>query len=148
MLQRCGLVIGLLMAASPVMAQDEVIKDLTTAEFEQFLRDDLQKTFEKAVRKGFVDYDIKDTPYFAVLNPGAKFILFQVRVPDAKANLDQLNAWNRAAVYSRVYLADKELIFEVPLGFAAGTTRAIMRNYYTQMEREFDSFKKALTKDQ
>lgn len=144
MLKHTAVTLALMMVPTLAAAQDGLIRDFRPADFEQVIRDDFQKEFAKKQTKNGIEYDIKDTPYFAFFNPGGKFLLFLVRAGSQVANLEKLNNWNRDAVYSRAYISGDQLIFEVPLGFSAGTSREIVRAYYANFEREFEAFKKAI----
>jgi hypothetical protein len=143
MLRKTGLLVGLLLIPGLSLAAGGGDK-FTPADFEKILKNDLNKEFAKKQGKDGVLYDIKDTPYYALFQAKGKFLLFFVRGPVKGVSLQQLNDWNRKAVFSRAYLTGKVLTFEVPLSFAAGTTPAMVRNYYQFLEKEWGEFKDTL----
>jgi hypothetical protein len=143
MLQRSTLVVALFLLPTLAQAQDAMIRDFRPADFEQILKEVLRKDFDKTQGKNGFEYDIKETPYYAMFNPTGKFLLFFVRANNQGLTPEQLNNWNRDAIYSRAYTSGNNLIFEVPLGFSAGTSREIVRAYYLAFEKEYEVFRKA-----
>ncbi len=133
-----------LLVPALALAQDGLVRDFKPADFERIIKEDFRKEFDKKQGKIGFEYDIKDTDYYALFNPGEKFLLFFVRAPGQGVTLEQLNTWNRDAIFSRAYLAGNTMIFEVPLSFAAGTSRDIVKSYYAGFEKEYEAFKKAL----
>ncbi len=143
MLRKTGLLFGLLLVPGLALAGGGGGR-FTPADFEKILKDDLRKDFAKKVGADAVLYDIKDTPYFALYHAKGKFLMFFVEAPARGVTLQQVNAWNDKAVFSRAYLTAKALRFEVPLSFAAGATPAMVRNYYQFLDKEWNAFKDSL----
>jgi len=137
MLKRTGLMLlGLLLVPTVALGQDRLIKNFSPADLERIIENDLQKEFAKDEQQAGILYDIKGTPYFAFFNSSKRFINFYGRMPANNVTLEQVNAWNRGALFSRAYLQNNNLVLEVPLSFAAGTNRDIVLNYYGFLERE------------
>ena len=69
------------------------------------------------------------------------YLLFVTRLNAAGIELKKVNEWNQGAIFSRAYITGNTLIFEVPLSFAAGVTKEIVKHYYNKFEEEFGNFK-------
>jgi hypothetical protein len=145
MLKQSGFVLALLLVPGFALAQEGFHKNFSAADFEKIIKEDLNKDFEKKEGKIGYEYDIKDTPYFALFNKRDRFLLFFVRDKAGTTTLQQINDWNRDAVYSRTYLTGQFLIFEVPYSFAAGTNANTVANYYRLMEKEYAGFRKVMS---
>jgi hypothetical protein len=143
MLRKLGLICTLLLIPGLALAAGGG-RSFSPADFEKIIKDDIKKDFAKKKRKdGAILYDIKDTDYYALYHPEGKFVLFFVQAP-IKLSLEQVNNWNRKAIYSRAYMTGKILNFEVPMSFAAGTTPAAVRSYYGFLEKEWNEFKESV----
>ncbi len=107
---------------------------------EKIIKEDLKKDFiKKELPDGHL-YGIKDTP-FLVLHSSKNFVMFFAKEDAKDITLEKLNAWNVVAVYSRVYLFDKkEIRFEVAFTYAGGVTRANVKEYFRQTEKEWKDF--------
>lgn len=119
---------------------------LSPADYETFIKDGLKKKFEKQSNNQVHTYDIEDTPYFATLNTGGKFLMYYARIPAKGVELQKVNAWNVKAIYSRAYIDGDALVFEVPQNVAVSPSRELLLSYYDVLEKEFKNFTEFLGK--
>src|SRR5437588_10927378 len=140
-MRRECLLVCLCLLPSLSVAQEN-IQNFDAAALEKFIRDDLKKDFTKQEnpQTNVVTYDIKGTEYYVTLNPKGRFILFCVVAPAGNIDLQKINNWNRDAVFSRSYLSDNMLKFEVPVNIATGVSRDTLKNYYDRLEAEWKMF--------
>jgi hypothetical protein len=128
------------------LAQDGVIKKFDTAALDKIIKEDFKKDFVKKEdkQKGLCLYEVKDTDYLLFYNGPQKFVMFQVIAPAGNLTLEKVNTWNRDAIWSRAYIANGKLFFEVPMNFAGGITKEAVKSYYEHTETEWKKFKEEL----
>jgi hypothetical protein len=144
-MKKAGIMLVLLVFPMVALGGDELIKDFSPATFEKILKEDLKKDFASKKAADGVEYDIKDTPYFAFVNDKQKFINFYLKAKAPQGlTLAKVNAWNVAAIYSRLYMVGGAVVLEVPMTFAAGTTRNTVKHYYNALDQEKNKLAKFL----
>jgi Putative bacterial sensory transduction regulator len=141
-----ALLVYTLILPGALAAQEGVIKSLTPGDFEKIIVNDLKKDFAKKEIPGGIRYDIKDTDYYADYSSGGKFVMFFALADGRNVTLDKVNAWNKDAVFSRAYVVNNQVHFEVALSYAGGITPANIKDCYERTETEWKMFTEKVLK--
>jgi hypothetical protein len=129
----------------PLVAEEEIFKEVTPATLEKLLNDLKINFNKKAGEKGITAYAFNLGKFPVVLtNFGGKDIMIDGHW-DVKVDLERINQWNLKRFFVRAVLYPPimnmpDVALEANLDCAAGVSESILRSFITSFEEEVRRF--------